>query len=97
MLKKENGNQERKLYGSKALALFMSLALLVSAIAVPQQAYAASMAKKSKAKYKVTVHNINSNTVLKKGTSIRISYTATKTKGKKTTGAKEKEGKQITG
>lgn len=90
MLKKENGNRKRKLHGSKALALFMSLALLISAMAVPQQAYAASMAKKSKAKYKVTVHNINSNTVLKKGTSIRISYTATKTQGKKTTGAKVK-------
>lgn len=72
------------------LALVMALILFASGIIVPQQAYAWSMAKKSKTKYKITVHNINSNTVLRKGSKVKISYTATKTKGRVTSGTRVK-------
>lgn len=78
------------MFAGKGLALFLSLTMLLSVMAAPQQASAASMAKKSKAKYSVTVHNINSNTVLKKGQKLKIEYTATKKKGGVTTGAKVK-------
>ena len=74
---------------SRMLELFMAFAVFVSLMAIPQETYAAANAKAS-GKYKITVHNINSNTVLKKGTKIKIAYTATKTKGGVTTGAKVK-------
>lgn len=86
---KDKNNRKMSFRAGRLLALMVAFVLVMSA-AIPQQVYAASMAKKSKAKYKVTVHNINSNTVLKKGTKIRISYTATKTKGGVTTGTKVK-------
>ena len=89
-IQSERSKGKGKQRAGKVLALFMSLTMLLSVMAVPQQAYAASMAKKSKAKYKVTVHNVNSNTVLKKGTKVQIQYTATKTKGGVTTGTKVK-------
>ena len=72
----------------RILALVMALTLALSGAVMPQEAYAA--AKKSKYKYKITVHNINSNTVLKKGQKIKISYTATKTKGGYVSGTKVK-------
>ena len=78
----------RKKRAGRLMALIMSLLLVLSAAAVPQKADASSMAKKPKAKYKLTVHNINSNTVLKRGSRIKITYTATKTSGGVTTGTK---------
>ena len=84
----------RKIYqkrrAGRLLALIMTVTLLASLIMVPQETYAASMAKKSKTKYKVTVHNINSNTVLRKGARVQISYTATKTKNGVVSGTKVK-------
>ena len=68
----------------------MSMILFASEIAVPQQAYAWSMAKKPKTKYQIIVHNINSDTVLRKGSKVKILYTATKTKGRVTSGTRVK-------
>lgn len=72
------------------MALALAFIMIVSLTAVPQQAFAAAKAEKSKVKYKVTVYNINSNTVLRKGQKLKISYTATKTKGGVTAGTKVK-------
>ena len=88
---KEKGrkiNQKRR--AGRVLALIMTVTLLASLIMVPQKTYAASMAKKSKTTYRVTVHNINSNTVLRKGARVQISYTATKTKNGVVSGTKVK-------
>ena len=75
---------------TRLFSILVIFALIFSFTVVPQQAYAASMVKKAKPKYKVTVHNVNSNTVLRKGTSIKIEYTATKTSGGVTKGTKVK-------
>ena len=83
--KREEGKTCRM---SRMLALFMAFAVFVSLMVVPQETYAA--AKASGTKYSVTVHNINSNTVLRKGTKIKIEYTAYKTKGGVTSGTKVK-------
>lgn len=88
--KRERTDNQKKLIAGKVLALVMALAVFLSTAGIPQQTYAASLAKKSKYKYKVTVHNINSNTVLRKGQKIKISYTATKTKKGKVSGTKVK-------
>lgn len=55
-------------------------------IVLPQEAQAAS----GKAVYSISVKNINSNTVLKKGTRLKIEYKATKKKDGVITGAKVK-------
>ena len=81
---------QKKKSAGRALALIMALTLFVSFTVVPQQTYAAARAKKAKVKYKVTVHNINSDTVLRKGTRLKISYTATKTKMGVVSGTKVK-------
>lgn len=81
---------QKKKSAGRALALIMALTLFVSFTVVPQQTYAAARAKKAKVKYKVTVHNINSDTVLRKGTRLKISYTATKTKKGVVSGTKVK-------
>ena len=84
--KKEKGKIRRT---ERILALVLTLAVFVSLMAIPQKTYAAN-AKASGTKYKITVNNINSNTVLKKGTKIKIDYVATKTAGGVTSGTKVK-------
>ena len=86
---KDKNTRKMRFRAGRLLALMVAFVLVMST-AIPQQVYAASMAKKSKAKYKVTVHNINSNTVLKKGTTLQIQYTATKTANGVKTGTKVK-------
>lgn len=50
--------------------------MMVSVVAVPEEAYAA--AKKSKVKVTIKVLNANSNTVIKKGKKLKLKYTYTK-------------------
>lgn len=89
MIGKEKTNYKKNRAG-RLLAVILALTLFVSLTVVPQQTYAASMAKKAKGKYSVTVHNINSNTVLRKGAKLKISYTATLTKNGVVRGTKVK-------
>ena len=63
-------------------------ALVLSCIGIPEKTFAAS--KKAKTTYSVSVSNINSNTVLKKGAKIKIAYKATKKKNGVAKGAKVK-------
>lgn len=72
----------------RILAIVLTMAISLTTIAIPQQAYAAT--KKNKVKYKVTIHNISSKTVLKKGTKLKIIYTATQTKKGKVSNTKVK-------
>ena len=90
MTEKGKKNYQRKNRAGRLLAVIMALTLFASLTVVPQQTYAASMARKAKGKYKVTVHNINSNTVLRKGARLQISYTATQTKNGVVRGTKVK-------
>ena len=81
--------EQRRCFVSRLLALVLAIALATPAVLIPQQAYAAKKSK-SKVKYSITVHNIDSSTVLRKGTSFRISYTATRTRRGVTKGTKVK-------
>lgn len=72
----------------KLFSVLLIAALVFSSVAIPQKTYAAS--KKSKTTYSVSVQNINSNTVLKKGTKIKIAYKATKKKNGVVKGTKVK-------
>ena len=86
-----NSKKTNKGNRNKRIALIMALMLFAGMIAVPQQTFAAAaMYKKAGTKYMLGVHNINSNTVLKKGARLKISYTATKKKGGVVTGTKVK-------
>ena len=68
-------------------AVFVMIALVVT-MAMPIEVHAAS--KKTKTKYSISVTNINSNTVIKKGTKLKIAYKATKKKKGKVSGTKVK-------
>lgn len=88
-----NDEREEKKYlkGRKVFAIILTLVIFVTLVAVPQQSYAFSKkSKKNKVKYSVIVHNISKKTVLKKGTKLQISYTATQTKNGITSNAKVK-------
>lgn len=75
-------------YIVRLLALVLAIVLTSPAVLVPQQAYAARKSKKGKVTYNIAVHNLNSSTVLRRGTKFRISYTATRTKKGVTKGTK---------
>lgn len=62
--------------------------LAVTTVFMPVEVNAAS--KKAKVTYSVKVSNINSNTVIKKGTKLKVVYTATKKKKGKKSKAKVK-------
>lgn len=79
-------NSKGRILKSAVIALIIMFA--VTAVFTPVEVNAA--AKKAKAKYSVKVTNINSNTVLRKGTKIKVQYVATKTKGGVVSGAKVK-------
>ena len=76
----------KRILRSSVVALLIMFA--VTAVFTPVEVNAA--AKKAKAKYSVKVTNINSNTVLRKGTKIKVQYVATKKKGGVVSGAKVK-------
>ena len=78
-------NNKRILRTSVVALLIM---ITLTAVFTPVEVNAA--AKKAKASYSVKVTNINSNTVLKKGTKIKVQYVATKKKGGVVSGAKVK-------
>ena len=90
MTGKERKTFRKKDFAGRLLALIMALTMFVAFTVVPQHTYALARAKKAKVKYKITVHNINSDTVLRKGTRLKISYTATKTKKGVVSGTKVK-------
>lgn len=75
-------------YIVRLLALVLAIVLTSPAVLVPQQAYAARKSKKGKVTYNIAVHNLNSRTVLRRGTKFRISYSATRTKKGVTKGTK---------
>lgn len=75
-------------YIVRLLALVLAIVLTSPAVLVPQQAYAARKSKKGKVTYNIAVHNLNSSTVLRRGTKFRISYSATRTKKGVTKGTK---------
>lgn len=77
-------------YIIRVLALVLAIVLTAPAVLVPQQAYAARKSKKGKVTYNIAVHNMNSDTVLRRGTKFKISYTATRTKKGVTKGTKVK-------
>lgn len=68
------------------LSLFILLTVFMTMVAVPQEVHATS----KKTKYSVKVNNINSNTVLKKGTKLKINCKGTKKKNGVTKKAKLK-------
>lgn len=61
---------------ARVLSVLVMCALIFTGTAIPNGAYAAS----KKAKYSISVNNINSNTVLRKGTTLKIQASATVTK-----------------
>ena len=67
--------------GSRILSLLMVAALVVSVAAIPVDVHAA--AKKSKVKATITIHNANSDTVIKKGKKLKLSVSAVSSNGKK--------------
>jgi glycerophosphoryl diester phosphodiesterase len=71
------------------LSVLMICVLLVGAV-FPLEVHAAAKRKKAKTKYTLVVHNINSNTVLRKGQYYQISCEAYKTKKGVTTPTKVK-------
>jgi glycerophosphoryl diester phosphodiesterase len=71
------------------LSVLMICVLLVGAV-FPLEVHAAAKKKKAKTKYTLVVHNINSNTVLRKGQYYQISCEAYKTKKGVTTPTKVK-------
>lgn len=87
---KENRNSGGKGYSYvvRLLALVLAIVLTAPAVLVPQQAYAAKKSKKGKVTYNIAVYNMNSSTVLRRGTKFRISYSATRTKKGVTKGTK---------
>lgn len=70
---------------SRVLALLMVIALTISVIAIPSSVNAASnkRSKGKKTKCTITLHNMDSNTVISKGTKLKIRYSASYKKGKK--------------
>lgn len=83
---KKDLNKKKRFLKSAVMALIIMFT--VTAVFTPVEVNAA--AKKAKASYSVKVTNINSNTVLKKGTKIKVQYVATKKKGGVVSGAKVK-------
>ena len=77
-----------KRISTRLLLITMMTALVLSCIGISEKTFAAS--KKAKTTYSVSVSNINSNTVLKKGAKIKIAYKATKKKNGVAKGAKVK-------
>ena len=74
--------------GKRIISIVIAFLLVLSSVAVPQQAYAA--AKKTKTKYSISVSNINSETVLRKGTKVKIAYKAKQKKNGKIKNTKVK-------
>ena len=71
----------------RMLILFVTVTFMVTAV-MPLEADAAS--KKAKTTYSISVTNINSDTVMKKGQKLKITYKATKKKKGKVSGTKVK-------
>ena len=91
VLMKIKRKEKKQLRIRKGLVFILTLVMFATLVATPQQTYAfTKKAKKSKVKYSITVRNISSNTVLKKGKKLRISYIATQTIKGKTSKAKVK-------
>lgn len=92
MKKDKIGNVDMRRAAARVLSVLVMCALIFTGTAVPNGAYAAS----KKAKYSISVNNINSNTVLRKGTTLRIQASATVTKNgvKKSTPVKYKSSKK---
>ena len=63
---------------ARVLSMLLILAMFVTMVGVPQEVQAKS--KKKKATYSISVNNINSNTVLRKGSTLKIQASATVTK-----------------
>lgn len=85
---KRNSGEKGYSYIVRLLALVLAIVLTAPAVLVPQQAYAARKSKKGKVTYNLAVYNLNSSTVLRRGTKFKISYTATRTKRGVTKGTK---------
>lgn len=79
-------NNNKRILKTAVIALIIMFT--ATAVFTPVEVNAA--AKKAKASYSVKVTNINSNTVLKKGTKLKVQYVATKKKGGVVSGAKVK-------
>ena len=73
---------------ARVLSVLLLVALFFTFIVVPDTVYAA--AKKAKTKYSISVSNINSETVIKKGSKIKIAYKAIRKKNGKSKNTKVK-------
>lgn len=84
-MKKRNNKQQI----ARIAAMLLSTLLIVALMPLqPNAAVKGSKGKKAKAKYSVSVENINADTVIKKGSSIKVQYKAICQKGNKTSRAK---------
>ena len=92
MKKDKVGKVDMRRAAARVLSVLVMCALIFTGTAIPNGSYAAS----KKAKYSISVNNINSNTVLRKGTTLKIQASATVTrKGvKKKTPVKFKSSKK---
>lgn len=76
MTRNKIGNVDVRRAAARVLSVLVMCALIFTGTAVPNGAYAAS----KKAKYSISVNNINSNTVIRKGTTLKIQASATVTR-----------------
>lgn len=72
MMSEKVGSASVRRAAARVLSVFVMCALIFTGTAIPNGAYAAS----KKAKYSISVNNINSNTVLRKGTVLHIQASA---------------------
>ncbi len=92
MTRNKIGKVDMRRAAARVLSVLVMCALIFTGTAIPNGSYAAS----KKAKYSISVNNINSNTVLRKGTTLKIQASATVTKNgvKKSTPVKFKSSKK---
>ena len=74
--KKQPEQMKKKVYKTASITLI--IIIVITAVFTPVEVHAAP--KKAKTTYSVNVSNINADTVIKKGTNLKVKYTATKTK-----------------